>query len=104
MSHEAHELVLWIENTEPLYRQDQYIAGSLNKKVKRGVFDREKAVVAYSYLTDRAAKDYAKANLASMSEWNMVFTPETRREAARFLRDAFIAEHAPKYAVPRSTR
>ncbi|MHB8107721.1 MAG: hypothetical protein ACYDH4_09905, partial [Candidatus Cryosericum sp.] len=97
MSHEARELILFIENTEPLYRQDQYIAGSLNKKVKRGVFDREKAAKAYEYLADRAAKEYAKEN-ATPREWNRIFVPETRREAARFLRDAYVEEHAPKYS------
>jgi hypothetical protein len=103
LSHEARELVLHIENTEPLYRQERYMYEALNKKERKGKFDREKAVKMFEYLATRAAKDYAKDNL-SPGEWNRVFTTASRREAARFMRDAYVAEHPPKHTETRGSR
>lgn len=57
---EAQELDLYIENDSTLYKQAQYIIASLAKKVKKGIYDADKAVDAWYYLATEGAKRYAK--------------------------------------------
>lgn len=90
--HAATELVLYAENDYDLYRQmKRPIELNLIKKFRAGKYDRELAVKLWTYLTDAAAKRYAK-EFASPSEWNRIFTPATRRMAAIEMRDTFEPE------------
>lgn len=87
--HAATELVLFAENDGDLYLQiKRPIELNLFKKFKAGKYNRELAVKAWMHLTEAAAKKYAR-EFASPGEWNMIFTPATRRMAAIEMRDSF---------------
>ncbi len=74
----ATELKLFADNDADLYRQQKsYIEKNLAKRKAKGTYDPEKAVIAFGYLTDNAAKKYSK-------EFGQTeFTKSTRMEAAR---------------------
>lgn len=85
MSDASHELVLYIVNDGDLYRQRTTpILENLRRKQARGAYDRELAVKAFKYLADAGAKAYAREH-ARASEWNRIFSPRERQEAAREL-------------------
>lgn len=54
------ELILWIDNTEPLYRQKLLCYKNLVNKQDRGIYDRGLAVKLMLYCVDAAAKDYVR--------------------------------------------
>jgi hypothetical protein len=56
-----NELKLFINNDEDLYRrQFMPIIANIKRKIKRGVYDHEKAPKLWSYLVDNAARKYVK--------------------------------------------
>lgn len=58
---EANELFLYATNDGKLYRRMiENILNSLEKKIKNGVYDREKAVDAWYYVATEASKNYEK--------------------------------------------
>lgn len=100
----AHELALFIINDGELYRsQTQPIILNLRRKLKRGVYDSEKAVKLYKYLADNGAKKYTFEHDAYLEggryahhapHWRElkgygIFTVATRLEAACELRDYY---------------
>lgn len=59
--HNATELVLYAENDGGLYRsQRQPLEKSLQARFDKGTYDATKAVAAWQYFVDAAAKKYAK--------------------------------------------
>jgi len=60
-SEESRELELFAENDGDLYRgRILPIINSLTKKAKKGIYDSEKAVDAFYYVADAAAKMYGR--------------------------------------------
>lgn len=58
-SEEANELFLYTINDGRLYRRmTQNILDNLEKKIKKGVYDREKAVDLWYYLATEASNKY----------------------------------------------
>ena len=56
-----NELKLFINNDEDLYRQQfMPIIANIQRKIKRGVYDHEKAPKLWRYLVDNAARKYVK--------------------------------------------
>lgn len=56
---EAHELFLYAVNDGRLYRRMiKNVLDNLEKKIKNGVYDREKAVDAWYYVATEASKKY----------------------------------------------
>ncbi len=90
LSHEARELVLWIENDQRLANQEGYIKASLDKKK---AYEPSRGVKAFEYLTTAAAKDYVKG--MGGGEWSRTFSPATRREAASFIEHHYRQERKP---------
>jgi hypothetical protein len=86
----ARELYLFIENDEILLtrRYPQYIL-NLERKMKRGVYDREKAVKLFMYLADEASKRYSKQ--FGDGKTHTADVP-TRMLVAKMLRDRFESE------------
>ena len=79
------ELVIWINNTEPLYNsKSRDFWGNLKKKLGKGVYDPQKAEKLFKYLADRSAKDYDQKN-----KLKNTFTPNDRRAVAKLLREEF---------------
>ena len=57
----VNELDLYIMNNEDLYRRRfMPIISNLKRKIKRGIYDHEKAKLLWMYLVDDAAKQYVK--------------------------------------------
>lgn len=87
----AKELELFIENDGDLYRQQfKPIVRNLEKKRKKGIYDKEKAVKLWMYLAESGAKKYVKE--VGSGSWYEMFDVPTRRETARRLNDAYLVE------------
>lgn len=81
----AQELTLFAENDGDLYRQMRKpIELNLLKKYVKGTYNSELAVVAWTHFADAAARKYAK-EFATPQEWNAIFSPATRKLAARYM-------------------
>lgn len=58
---EAHELFLYATNDSKLYRRMiENVLANLEKKISKGIYDREKAVDAWYYVATEASKRYEK--------------------------------------------
>jgi hypothetical protein len=80
----AKELVMYADNDSQLYRTShQPIVANLKKKVKKGVYDHEKATKLWGYHADRAAQKYAKEH-GDGQPWHKMFTPSDRKQAAKW--------------------
>lgn len=91
LSHEAQELVLFIENDGDLYRQRTVpIMKNLANKAAQGKYDHGKSIKLWMYLMDDGAKRYAK-EFATPAEWNKMFSVSARKEAAKAFADDFEA-------------
>lgn len=92
VSHEATELMLFIENDGDLYRQQtKPIEKNLITKMARGVYDKTKAEKLWMYLAESGAKKYAK-EFGIASEWHKTFSVAVRKEVAHLLNEGFIVE------------
>lgn len=90
----ATELVLYIENTSDLSPdgprgQGHDVMLNALRKWRKGTYNPELAVKLFGYLVETGAKRYAKEMGSSEREWSTMFTPATRREAARQLEASF---------------
>ncbi len=83
ISDEAYELILYAENTESLYNQQQSIVKNLIRKMNRGVYDHSKAPTLWKYWMDNAAKGYTREH--GTGRGYGIFTPTIRREAATYM-------------------
>lgn len=89
----ATELVMFIENESDLspdgpQGQGQSVRMNALRKWRAGTYDPVLAVKLFEYLAESGAKRYAK-EFASPKEWNTIFNPATRHEAARQLEASF---------------
>ncbi len=86
----VRELVLYITNDHELYRRQVIpIIDNLRKKIKRNVYDADKAVKLWKYLADAGAKKYTQE---FGTQDAMIFSPATREAAAVELRDNYDEE------------
>lgn len=97
---EVHELYLYCENDEPLYRQQrQPIEKNLTKKLEKGIYDHEKAKKLWGYFATNCAKKYAKDVGSDFLTdrtgvpWNKMFSMADRRALATKFADHFRTEH-----------
>ena len=87
----AYELKLYTDNNSNVYFSSLVpVYKNLDKKMEKGIFDSKKAVVAFSYVTEYAAKLYCK-EFGGL--WYVVFNKATREQAARELLEDYITEH-----------
>lgn len=81
---EVHELILYAENTYSLHNQFTSIIKNLQRKAKRGIYDKKKAAKLWQYWIDEAVKSYNKEFLTgNASLVQNVFTIADRRQAAK---------------------
>lgn len=86
----VRELVLYITNDGELYRRQVIpIIDNLRKKIKRNVYDADKAVKLWKYLADAGAKKYTQE---FGTQDAMIFSPATREAVAVELRDNYDEE------------
>lgn len=77
------ELYLYATNSAPLYYAAiQPTLENLAKKVERGVFDREKAIISFMKIVTIAAKSYYKEFCSPDISWYKIFNVPTRRTVA----------------------
>ena len=87
-SEETRELYVFIMNNEDLYRRRfMPIILNLQRKMKRGMYDHEKAVKLWMYLVDDAAKEYVKEYGSQTDDVKDMFPKETRLKVAQQLAD-----------------
>ena len=70
MSPETSELLLFVDNDEPLYRQKMLIFRALARKKDRGVFKAALAPKAFAALLSMAAKKYLHEFGSPGDRWN----------------------------------
>ncbi len=92
--HAATELVMFIENTADLSPdgprgQGRSVLLNALRKWRKGTYDPALAVRLFEYLTESGAKRYAQEMADEPSSWSTMFTPATRRAAARQLEEGF---------------
>ena len=78
LSDNAQELVLYAENTEPLYAAFMAIIAEMSRRIERGTYDPEKAPKRWRYWTDDAARRYRR-EIAPRA-----FAPADRQQAAEY--------------------
>ena len=93
MNDEARELELFIMNDEALYRRHfMAIVNNFKRKIKRGVYDHDKAPKLVMYMVDEAARQYVKAHGAPNSRVQDIFPKETRLMVANKLADSIYSD------------
>lgn len=85
----AHELYLYATSTSELYPQRQAIEANLAKKMAKGSYSSAKAVKAWKYWMDNAAKRYVSE---FGGDWSSMFNVPTRLAAAKEMADYFEGE------------
>lgn len=87
---DAEELVLYVDNNEPIYRKKVEAFKNLTKKKEKGVYDPELAAKLMMYVVEEAAKESAKQwnewnEMTTPLPWNKVYSMEVRQQAAKDL-------------------
>lgn len=90
----VRELELYAENTRQVY--DACLTPTiahLQKKYKKGVYDKGKACKAWEHVAEYAAKMYYKEFCENGMEWYNVFPAAERRECAKQLEEIYFDEY-----------
>lgn len=89
----ARELSLFAENDYVTYTQAiQPTISNLRRKIQRGTYDRQKALVAWVHVAEFAAKRYAALYSDSLSPWFRLFSVAVRKLSAEELAEFFSDE------------
>ena len=84
----VNELDSYIMNNEDLYRRRfMPIISNIKRKLKRNVYDHEKAQKLWMYLIDDAAKEYVKEFGSQQDDVKDMFPKEVRQQVARIISD-----------------
>ena len=84
LSSEADELLIFLDNDEPLYRRKKEFLKNVHTKMKRGTYSPVLARNLWMYYVEESAKKYGKEFL-NPGDWSRVFPPAVRREVAQEL-------------------
>ena len=84
----VNELDSYIMNNEELYRRRfMPIISNIKRKIKKNVYDHEKAQTLWMYLVDDAAREYTKEFGTPGEDVKNIFPKETRQQVARIISD-----------------
>jgi hypothetical protein len=97
MSPETSELLLFVDNDEPLYRQKMLIFRALARKKDRGVYNPKLAPKAFVALLSTAAKRYTREFGSPGDRWSALFSTHARRHAAAECVVEFVEWYAVDY-------
>jgi hypothetical protein len=89
----VEDLGIYVENTASLYPQLLNIIKSLSVKKKKGIYNKDKAIIFYTPLVENACKMYVKEFDISIP-WNRYFTKEVRNKVAVYLEETYKEELA----------
>jgi len=101
----VNELDSFIMNNEDLYRRRfMPIISNIKRKLKKNVYDHEKAQKLWMYLVDDAAKEYVKEFGSTQDDVATMFPKETRQQVARVISDRELENiKAGEYDVSQGT-
>ena len=101
----VNELDTYIMNNEDLYRRRfMPIISNIKRKMKKNVYDHEKAQKLWMYLVDDAAKQYVKEFGSTQDDVATMFPKETRQQVARIISDRELENiKQGEYDVPQGT-
>ena len=101
----VNELDSYIMNNEDLYRRRfMPIISNIKRKMKKNVYDHEKAQKLWMYLVDDAAKQYVKEFGSTQDDVATMFPKETRQQVARIISDRELENiKQGEYDVPQGT-
>tara|TARA_Y100000592_G_scaffold82225_1_gene130723 strand:- start:5208 stop:5564 length:357 start_codon:yes stop_codon:yes gene_type:complete len=101
----VNELDTYIMNNEDLYRRRfMPIISNIKRKMKKNVYDHEKAQKLWMYLVDDAAKEYVKEFGSTQDDVATMFPKETRQQVARIISDRELENiKQGEYDVPQGT-
>ena len=104
-SNAVNELDSYIMNNEDLYRRRfMPIISNIRRKLKRNVYDHDKAQKLWMYLVDDAAKEYVKEFGSTQDDVSTMFPKETRQEVAKIISDRELENiKAGEYDVSQGT-
>lgn len=93
LSAEANELRLYFANTHSLYKSN-YLPTAINlqKKWKKGTFDRTLAAKGMRHAVDAAARSYAREHGSPGTPWHAMFSTADRNATARSIVDELVDE------------
>ena len=84
----VNELDSFLMNNEDLYRRRfMPIISNLKRKIRKGIYDHDKAQKLWMYLVDDAAKQYVSEFGAADQDVKDMFPKETRMAVAKNLAD-----------------
>lgn len=84
---DVRELTLWIPNYKPAYKLARATIDNLKKKIKRGIYDEDKALKAWENVADACVKMYDK--VYGSGKGSLFLDKPTRKEIAKELKDHF---------------
>tara|TARA_B100001057_G_C22633469_1_gene865314 strand:- start:6 stop:362 length:357 start_codon:yes stop_codon:yes gene_type:complete len=101
----VNELDTYIMNNESLYRRRfMPIISNIKRKLKRNVYDHEKAQKLWMYLVNDAAKEYVKEYGSTQDDVSNMFPKETRMQVARVISDRELENiKQGEYDAPKGT-
>ena len=101
----VNELDSYIMNNEELYRRRfMPIISNIKRKIKKNVYDHEKAQKLWMYLVDDAAKEYVKEFGSTQDDVKDMFPKDTRQQVARQISDRELENiKQGEYDVPQGT-
>ena len=104
-SNAVNELDSYIMNNEDLYRRRfMPIISNIRRKLKKNVYDHEKAQKLWMYLVDDAAKEYVKEFGSTQDDVADMFPKETRQQVAQAISDRELENiKQGEYDVPQGT-
>jgi len=80
------------------------IISNVKRKLKRNVYDHEKAQKLWMYLVDDAAKEYVKEYGSTQDDVKDMFPKETRQRVARIILDRELENiKQGEYDAPKGT-
>ena len=87
----ATELLACAANDYDIYKaRVEPITKNLQRKMEKGIFDKEKAAISAKDLMDDVAKKYAEIYSDKYTPWHKVFTVSDRKIAAEMWVDDFL--------------
>ena len=101
----VNELDLFIMNDEDLYRRRfMPIISNIKRKIKKNIYDHEKAQKLWMYLIDDAAKEYVKEFGSQQDDVADMFPKETRLHLASVMSQRELDNiKAGEYDAPKGT-
>jgi len=97
MSPETSELLLFVDNDEPLYLQKMLIFRALARKKDRGIYNPKLAPKAFVGLLSTAAKKYIRDFGGPGDRWNVIFPTVARQHAAEECATEFVGWYEVDY-------